>query len=199
MNIMQELFHDVWKDERASKTENVLDITLAITQFVIGIAGSGHNISWRGESDIPQGHNMMFRDALYDVCDGAHIKSPYPRLALGLTEKWGRIRAAYNELELYMLEMIRTRRTSQKKEGRYDLFSSLLDANEGNVSHLSESELMGNIFIFFLAGHETIAHTLAYAFTMLILYSDEQEKLYQHIKSIIPGNRVPVRIRHCCF
>ncbi len=42
-----------------------------------------------------------------------------------------------------MLEMIRDRRTSHEKEERYDLLSSLLDANEGDASHLSESELMG--------------------------------------------------------
>ncbi|KAK0202382.1 cytochrome P450 [Desarmillaria ectypa] len=180
MNIMQELFHDVWRDSEAAKTENMLDITLAITQFIIGIAGFGRHTSWQRESNVTEGHNMTFRDALYDVRDGAHIKITVPRLAMGLTEKWRRVRAAYDELE----EM--HRRTSQRKEERYDLFSSLLDANYGLTSRTS----LGNIFIFFLAGHETTAHTLAYTFTMLALCPDEQKKLYQHINSIIPDNRV---------
>ncbi|KAK0466747.1 cytochrome P450 [Desarmillaria tabescens] len=191
MKIMQELFHDVWRDEEEAKAENVLDITLAITQFIIGIAGFGRNMSWQRESNIPEGHSMTFRDALYHVCDGASIKIILPRLAMGLTAKWRRVRDAYDELQSYMLEMIRHRRTSDKKEERYDLFSGLLDANEGDISQLSESELIGNIFIFFLAGHETTAHTLAYTFTMLALYPDEQEKLYQHINAIVPDNRVP--------
>lgn len=191
IKIMQELFHDVWRDEETTVSKNVLDITLAISQFIIGIAGFGRNMTWQRESNIPEGHNMTFRDALHDVCNGALIKILVPRLAMGLTARWRRVRAAYDEFELYMLEMIRDRRTSHKKEERYDLLSSLLDANEGDTSHLSESELMGNIFIFFLAGHETTAHTLAYTFTMLALYPDEQEKLYQHINSIIPDNRVP--------
>ena len=77
--------------------------------------------------------------------------------------------------QAYMLEMIHERRSAEKKEERYDLFSSLLDANEqepgeGEVK-LSDRELIGkfpsrdcftksdegastqgNTFIFLLAG-----------------------------------------------
>ena len=45
-----------------------------------------------------------------------------------------------------MLEMIRTRRESEKKEERYDLFSSLLDANEDeedSAAKLSDDALLG--------------------------------------------------------
>ena len=46
-----------------------------------------------------------------------------------------------------MLEMIRARRQSEKKEERYDLFSSLLDANEEELEpgqiRLQDSELIG--------------------------------------------------------
>ena len=44
----------------------------------------------------------------------------------------------------------------EKKEERYDLFSSLLDANEAALEEgqkkLDDSELIGNLFIFLLAG-----------------------------------------------
>ena len=48
-----------------------------------------------------------------------------------------------------MLEMIYERRSAEKKEERYDLFSSLLDANEqepgeGEVK-LSDRELIGKV------------------------------------------------------
>ena len=46
-----------------------------------------------------------------------------------------------------MNEMIQTRRSQEKKDERYDLFSSLLDANEDEedvtTNKLSDSELMG--------------------------------------------------------
>ena len=45
-----------------------------------------------------------------------------------------------------MMDMIRERRQSEKKEERYDLFSSLLDASEeelGGSAKLTDRELMG--------------------------------------------------------
>jgi len=57
-----------------------------------------------------------------------------------------------------MMEMIANRRNAEKKEERYDLFSSLLDANDeespDGEAKLTERELIGNIFIFLVAGHE---------------------------------------------
>lgn len=48
-----------------------------------------------------------------------------------------------------MLEMIRERRSAEKKEERFDLFSSLLDAAEGEYgdARLSDQELVGEIII----------------------------------------------------
>ena len=58
-----------------------------------------------------------------------------------------------------MQEMINERRAAEVKAEQHDLFSSLLDANmdeemakTGGI--LADSELLGNIFIFLLAGHE---------------------------------------------
>jgi len=56
---------------------------------------------------------------------------------------------------------------------------------------LSRRELMGNIFVYLLAGHETTAHTLAFALGLLACYPDEQQKLYDHIQSVLGGNRPP--------
>ena len=54
-----------------------------------------------------------------------------------------------------MMEMITARRTAEVKEERHDLFSSLLDANEGLAAtgeKLPDAGLMGNVFIFMVAG-----------------------------------------------
>lgn len=56
-----------------------------------------------------------------------------------------------------MRHMIDARKGAEKKEERYDLFSSLLDANDeesDGAAKLSDDELMGNIFIYLIAGHE---------------------------------------------
>ena len=113
-----------------------------------------------------------------------------------------------------MQEMIVARRTAEVKEERHDLFSSLLDANEGlaeNGEQLADEGLLGNVFIFMVAGYEvsqgacthlsyllypdttrqTSAHTLAYCFILLALYQDEQEKFYQNIKQLLSDGHTP--------
>jgi cytochrome P450 len=110
-----------------------------------------------------------------------------------------------------MLEMIHDRTNSYR--GYSDLFSNLLAANENDSEglKLTNEELMGNIFIFLLgnkfasfcytaklcnlAGHETTAHTLAFAAALLALYPDVQEKLHKHIKEeVADPSGAPVRI-----
>jgi hypothetical protein len=132
-----------------------------------------------------------------------------------------------------MLEMVEARKDVDKVEERYDLLSGLLDAAQdepGSEAALSDDELigwyslseysafievvlpplLGNMFIFLLAGHEvgsfpsssrvvpiqflqTTAHTLCFSFALLALYPDEQERLYQHIKGVMSSlNGMPV-------
>ncbi len=46
----------------------------------------------------------------------------------------------------YMLEMIASRRTEEKKEERYDLFSSMLDASADDLdggAKMTDGELLG--------------------------------------------------------
>src|ERR1700683_4665622 len=104
-----------------------------------------------------------------------------------------------------MLEMVQARLTDGVKEERHDLFSNLLAANDEDVEvNLSISEVVGetfrlfpppssqnltytdstgNVFIYQLAGHETAAHTLTFAFALLSLYPDQHQKLYEHGKN----------------
>jgi len=89
-----------------------------------------------------------------------------------------------------MLEMVEARRNSTEAEQRHDLFTGLLDASQNELDYeamLSDDELIGNMFIFLLAGHETTAHTLCFSFALLALYPDEQERLYQHINDVMSG------------
>ena len=139
-----------------------------------------------------------------------------------------------------MLDMIRSRRSSEKKEERYDLFSSLLNASEdadinSGETKLKDRELIGFIlfilivsmigakylnysqylhlpiswprgtwysyifsrrwrcFVAFWFHIQTTAHTLCFTFGLLALHPEEQETLYQHIKSVIPDDRLPVQ------
>ncbi|EMD35530.1 hypothetical protein CERSUDRAFT_116271 [Gelatoporia subvermispora B] len=196
INVMLDLFDNVWGDKQQIEVDHIVDLTVPIALYIIGIAGFGRRMSWSDEEALSSGHKLKFKDALHTVSTDLFLKVVCPGwlLRLGPTERIRHFRLAYDDLELYMHEMVRARKQSEKKEERYDLMSSLLDANEDESdgkTRLSDEELVGNIFIFLIAGHETTAHTLAYTFIMLALYPEEQKKLFNHIKSVIGDGRIP--------
>jgi cytochrome P450 len=133
---------------------------------------------------------MTFKDALHVVTTDFFVKLFVPDWAMGSTQRLRTARLAFDELRQYMSEMIHVRQNAEKVE-RHDLFSSLLEANDHtlDITTLTESELIGNIYIFLVAGHETTAHTLCFTFALLALYPDEQEKLFEHIRSVVPNGR----------
>ncbi|OJT02987.1 Cytochrome P450 4X1 [Trametes pubescens] len=195
VRIIYDLFDNVWGTQDTVIVDNITDLTVPITLLVIGVAGFGRRITWNEDAVAPEGHNITFKDALNVVSRNLFLQVLFPHWLL----KWGtssmrRFYASYKELGQYMQEIIDARRSGEVKEERHDLFSSLLDANEGLIESgekLSDIGLMGNVFIFMVAGYETSAHTLAYAFILLALYPDEQEKLYQAIKTTLSDDRTP--------
>ncbi len=76
------------------------------------------------------------------------------------------------DAQRYMQEMITARRDADIKEERHDLFSSLLDANEGlaeSGEKLSDTGLMGNVFIFMVAGALSLPiHTRFRRFVLML-------------------------------
>ncbi|KAI0261701.1 cytochrome P450 [Russula aff. rugulosa BPL654] len=161
---MMDLFDNVWGDRSEVVVDHCVDVTLPIALFVISVAGFGRRMTW------------------------TILKLVVPDWATNLTKQTRKVGLAFTELKQYMLEMVEARRDVDKVEERYDLFSGLLDATQdetGGKAALSDDELMGNMFIFLLAGHETTAHTLCFSFALLALYPDEQECLFQHIKGVM--------------
>ncbi|KAF9059688.1 cytochrome P450 [Rhodocollybia butyracea] len=188
--IILALFDDVWGSQDTVILDHALTITLPIALFVLSAAAFGRRISWTDEEGIPPNHQMSFKVAIHEVSLGCLVKVLVPEWAMGLTAHLRRVRLAFEELNIYMLEMISQRRNAEKKEERHDLLTNLLEASADDLT-FNDRDLTGNIFIFLLAGHETTAHTLCYTFALLALYQDEQEILFQHIKSILADGRIP--------
>ncbi|TBU26975.1 cytochrome P450 [Dichomitus squalens] len=195
VHILEDVFQNEWGDKEVVDVKHIMDLTVPITLLVIGVAGFGRRISWNEDKIAPPGHSMTFKDALYEVSHRLWMKVVFPDWMLGLgTPTMRKFLRANRELERYLAEMVEARRSAEVKEERYDLFSSLLDANEEELdsgAKLSNSALIGNVFLFLVAGYETTAHTLAYAFILLALHQEEQEAFYQSIKSVLPADRKP--------
>ncbi|KAF8633326.1 hypothetical protein AX17_004498 [Amanita inopinata Kibby_2008] len=135
---------------------------------------------------------MAFKDALHTVTTGIFLKLALPSWTMKLLPQLRTVDVAFEELRIYMKEMIRDRLTSEKVE-RHDLFSNLLEANNEDMDegNFTDSELIGNIYIFLVAGHETTANTLCCALALLALHPEVQEQLYRHIKEVVPHGSLP--------
>ncbi|KIJ46886.1 hypothetical protein M422DRAFT_29073 [Sphaerobolus stellatus SS14] len=179
----------MWDKKTSMTVEHALDLTLPIALMVIGAAGFGRRISWEEDSDIPPGHTMSFNDAVHQVASKLVIRIATPNWVYPFSRRLLRIQAAFYEFELYMKEMIQDRRDSLDEQ-HHDLFTVLLEGNENDSleDRLTDRQLIGDIFIFLFAGHETTAHTLCCALGLLALYQDEQEKLYQQVTSLFPAD-----------
>jgi len=107
-----------------------------------------------------------------------------------------RLSVPHDEMEKYMLEMIKERSGSAALEGRRDLLTNLIDASmEKSDSQkdveFTDRDLLGNIFIFLFAGYETTASALSFAVALLATHQEEQEELYKHVRSVVPDGRLP--------
>ncbi|KAH7909584.1 cytochrome P450 [Hygrophoropsis aurantiaca] len=187
--IMLDLFNSTWEGQDTITYDHGVDLTLPISLFVIGAAGFGRRISWKDDVVIPVGHRLTFKDALHSVTKNLKTKLLIPRWTMGLTKRWRHTRLAFDELQQYLLEMIDKRRNAEKKEEHHVLFNSLILASDneeisGDDVKLSDSELMGNIFMFLMAGHETMAHSLCFAFAMLALVFFEALRMFPPVTFI---------------
>ena len=117
----------------------------------------GREVSWQDEEVVSAPHKMSFNEALRIMSSDVFFKLVLPDRALEFNQRTRNVKIAYQELQVclhvlnflvtqseglfqsYMMEMIVERQTSEKVE-RYDLLSSLLEANTNN---LTDAELMG--------------------------------------------------------
>src|SRR5580700_11888632 len=87
-----------------------------------------------------------------------------------------RFRRTLFHLDGLILQMIRERR-AEGPGNRTDLLSRLLTAEDEQGRKMSDSELRDELLTLFLAGHETTALTLTYAFYLLGTHPDVESEL----------------------
>jgi len=73
-----------------------------------------------------------------------------------------------------------------------ELVSHLIKANQATaVNHLSMEEIYSNLSVFFIAGHETSATSLAATLWYLARYPEAQQKLYEEVVRVCGKDETP--------
>ncbi|KAJ7468050.1 cytochrome P450 [Mycena latifolia] len=192
-------------------TINAVEDLVQVTLLVVASAGFGRRASWHEDSSTkpPPGHKLAFRPAL-----GLTVSRLFTRV---LTPNWiyalsarvrlpligsalAETREAFDALRDHMLDLISLSRAwvVGGKISNMDaaLLRNLVEANmtdTDNVLHkkLTDEELLSNVFLFFLAGHETSAHSLSFSVALLALYPDIQQKIYEETVKLWPNGCPP--------
>ncbi|KAG8873020.1 hypothetical protein FRB98_009244 [Tulasnella sp. 332] len=205
IRVVNEMFDTDW-DKRGDRIllNRVEEPLKDITMLVFMAAAFGYIEDWISQKPLPLGHTMTFRNSLQLVLRNWFIIGGIPRflwssaqnrkemkpgtLAGGgwLGKRMQETAISYAELGRYMREMVHDYQTSnvEVKRERRDVFSVLTAAieSEKESTRMTMDDVFGNMFAFLIAGHETTAHSLTYAFGLLALEEEEQDRLFEHIK-----------------
>ncbi|KAF8524179.1 cytochrome P450 [Gautieria morchelliformis] len=155
---------------------------------------------------LPPGYQLQFGEALRTACEQIVFrwatpawarKLPIPPLKRFLSH----MDLAYRELEDHLRGLITVSRatlsdanlaTKKDETPHNDLLRRLVESNAVEVDpgkRLTDEELVSNMFIFLVAGHETTAHTLAFILGHLALYPDVQAKVFEEVRTLWPDEQ----------
>ncbi len=108
---------------------------------------------------------------------------PFLRRDLGPGSPWRRFVRVRAEVDALLLDEIRRRRDAADLEERDDMLSMLLQARGEDGEPMSEKELRDELMTLLLAGHETTATGLAWAFERLTRTPRVMGKLLESLDS----------------
>jgi cytochrome P450 len=96
-----------------------------------------------------------------------------------------RLRTAIRQLEAIIYRLIRARRAD--REERNDLLATLLRAQDENGRQMTDRQLRDEVMTQFLAGHETTAVALTWAWYLLAQNPDVENKLMVELEAVLGG------------
>ncbi len=101
-----------------------------------------------------------------------------------------RLRRARAALDATIYRIIERRRASAEDRG--DLLSLLLAArdDEGDGGRMTDAQLRDEALTLFLAGHETTANALAWAWHLLAAHPEAEARLHAEVDAVV-GDRLP--------
>ena len=119
----------------------------------------------------------------YDVLIDKGNENPFAFLSKDSTRDLSVVMKMRN-LRNHILSIITNRRQLKIEVTDYDFLSMYLKAEDKSGNKFTDVELIDEIITLIVAGYETSAGTLNWAWHLLSTHEDEEEKLYQEAKPI---------------
>lgn len=199
-----------WLAQPEGTVSRMVDDTRIVALHVLYAAGFGVQHEFHGGVRNPApGHELSHRDALMTILNNfitTMIVAPqegfFDRIAVLLGPRIKRCLLAIKEFRQYTDEAIAAERKLLREGGaaeKPNLISTLIRTSDQAkaegihaMAQLTDDEIKGNIFIFNVAGHDTTANTLAYAFALLAIHPEVQRWVGEEIDEVLEGTDKPV-------
>ncbi|KAI0020085.1 cytochrome P450 [Xylariomycetidae sp. FL0641] len=203
-----------------NKIKSVEQDTMTLALNVIGYVGFGVRFLWDKETlpadtdpkmvkyaslDVPEGHTLNFKESIAKTLEYLLIILMVPPALLGwipMKAVKAAKRARDNYLQ-YMHEFIKDKAEDVREgdqEIGMDLMGSLVATSYQDKqaktkairdTELTDSEIIGNAFIIFVAGHETSANVLHFALLELANNPAAQRRLQRDVDALLGRDSDP--------
>jgi cytochrome P450 len=203
------------KEKRSSASpviiiDNLENWVTKLALHIISAAGFGHKMQWQGydshqpdpnaETSMPK---VTFAESLKTFVDEIFVLFIFPKwfLKFSPSAHLRKIHKAPDIFSKHVQQAINEARSKHNMEQGYenkqqlrknDLLSNMINSGGSHGSdkgRLSDQEIIGNVFIFTLAGHETTATTIQTALVLLALHPELQQEIQDEL-DIIYGARL---------
>ncbi|KAK3058249.1 hypothetical protein LTR09_001327 [Extremus antarcticus] len=205
-------------DTATGPLKDIAAQAMRLSLHVISCSGFGVRLQWpheQAESDIPEGHSLSYKDALSTLLENLIVVMLTPKWFLRNSPfKLQKVaHTSYVEWGKYMKEMYTEKRSeieSGESSGGMDLMGALVKgagvtakssdddsnhdpekASETTKTQLfTEDEILGNAFVFILAGHETAANTIHFSILLLAMHWGSQMHLQDDLDAVLGDKSV---------
>jgi cytochrome P450 len=181
-----------WASKDVIELPSIDSVTFKFSLTVFTSVGFGAPLTWSRPPS--QGDELSMHECLDIITKTLMLPVAAPSWAWKLPFEWmQRTRRAYDTMRVFVRSQVNTIRETIRSEvangevkpGK-DLFSLLIHASEdeGGKRGLSDDELIGDVFAFLYAGHDTTAHALAATLAFLALDFDIQDELVSQVREV---------------
>lgn len=193
---------DYWRGKREIKS--VADDTRTFSLHVLASAGFGKRYPFQGHLEASVVNTATsYKESLQIILDNCILLMVLGEKFLSkpwLPSKLRKLHQAVGSFRRYMTEVYEEEKTSiaEGKPQANNLMTSLIRSASQNVAEprgdhdsnhenggLTENEIYGNIFVFNFAGHDTTAHTLAFAVVLLACKPLVQDWLHEELQVVL--------------
>ena len=182
-----------WHPNSQGEIKTTSDDTRTVALHVLAYVAFQKPYPFGSQSKaVTTGAELTYRDSIAIILENIFLILIFPTSCFtlpGLPVKWKRIGWAVENFRRYMITQVKEEEKLKQnaQPGSGTLVSNLVRGGTRNdtVNPLTEAEILGNIFVFNFAGHDTTAISLAYAVLLLVTDPSVQDWIHEEIREYV--------------